>query len=481
MTYTFSATRRIFTAATLLLVCGFLIQPADAQKKENDKAKKPRKPEVTYKKEADLQWPPQLPDGKEIVTDKSEEFLKPIVELKEGVTIAKAVPTVDFMYYPGQNYPGKPWSNWGDSVAVNGKYYSAIGDHLAVGAKGDGEHGTGVGLVFEYDPASKSLREIVNTTKVLNLPKGHYTPGKIHSRIDMGSDGMLYFSTHRGSPKAANDANHYKGDWIFRCDPKSGKTEAVTHVPVPKHSCPNSVLDPDRLIFYGATAAGPDAEKQGIWFFAQDMKNNKTLYAGPDGPSRYMMFARSTGKLYYVPGKDFGQLMVFDPAKGGAPVPVAGKEIGIRAATEETKDGMIYTVALGQGKPDSDLYAFNTKTEEITKLGSAPVASQSYIASLDVDPTGRYLYYVAGAHGGSERDGTPVVQYDVQTKKRKVIAFLHPFYEKKYGCAMRGTYGTAIDPSGDKLYITFNVSRGTKAWDCCGLAVVHIPSSERTP
>ena len=59
-------------------------------------------------------FPPKLPDGKEVVTDTSEEFLKPGSTLKSGVAIAKAAPTIDFLYFPGQDYPGKPWSNWGD-------------------------------------------------------------------------------------------------------------------------------------------------------------------------------------------------------------------------------------------------------------------------------------------------------------------------------------------------------------------------------
>jgi len=489
---------RLLALVAMACACGWLnsagAAPQEAKQKEKaekrekrdaaarDAAKKAKaegKPKAKALTEADVSYPPKLPDGKEIVTDTSPDFLKATTELREGVVIAKTPPTVDFMYYPGQNYPGKPWSNWGDSVAVNGKYYSAIGDHLAIGAKGDGINGNGKGLVFEYDPATKSLRELVNTTKVLNLPAGHYTPGKIHSRLDMGSDGNLYFSTHRGSPAAANDANHYEGDWIFRCNPKTGQTVALTHVPVPKHSCPNSVLDPDRLIFYGATAAGPDAPQQGVWFFAYDLKNNKLLYSGPDGPARYMMFAKSTGKLYYVAGAGDGQLLRFDPAVG-KPVPVEGCEMGIRAATQETADGKIYTVSQGQKSPDAGLWVFDTKTEKVASLGSAPVGGESYIASIDVDPTGRYLYYNPGAHGGSERDGTPIVQFDVKTKQRKVIAFLHPFYEK-YGCSLKGTYATAVDPSGERLYVTFNVSRGTRAWDCCGLAVVHIPASERTP
>jgi hypothetical protein len=429
--------------------------------------------------DSQLTFPPKLPGGKEIVTDKSEAFLSAPGTLREGVAVAKTPPTIDFMYYPGQNYLGKPWSNWGDGLAVNGKYYSAIGDHLAVGSKGDGTHGTGKGLVFEYDPATRTLRELANTAKVLNMPEGHYTPGKVHSRIDIGSDGWLYYGTHRGSSGATTDKYHYEGDWILRTHPASGKTEVVVRGPVSKHCIPNSVLDPDRLIFYGGTAAGSDAEAEGDQFFAYDCKNRKLLYSGPDGPSRYMIFARSTGRVYYVPGNSDGTLMRFDPKQGGTPVEVPGSRIGVRAATQETPDGFVYTVSIGQRSADAALWSFNTKTEETKQIGTAPVGSQAYIASIDADPSGRYLYYTAGAHGSGDRDGTPVVQYDVKTGQKKVIAFLEPFYTEKYGCTLKGTYSTAVDPAGDKLYITWNVSRGSRAWDCCGLTVIHIPESER--
>jgi hypothetical protein len=316
---------------------------------------------------------------------------------------------------------------------------------------------------------------------VLKLPEGHYTPGKIHGRVDVGDDGYLYFSTHRGSPRVTNDQYHYKGDWIIRHHLETGKSEVVVQGPVPKHCIPNSVLDPKRLIFYGGTAPGSGGEDEGIQFFAYDVAHKKLLYSGPDGPARYMAFAKSTGRLYYTPGNQSdGPLMRFDPAKGGSPEKLAAT-IGIRAATQETPQGFIYTVSQGRGGNDAILYALNTKTEEVEKIGQAPVATQGYIATLDADPTGRYLYYMAGAHGSSDRDGTPVVQFDVKTKQRKVIAFLHPFYRNKYGCAPVGTYSAAVDFKGDKLYITWNVNRAGRAWDCCALTVVHIPESERQP
>jgi hypothetical protein len=192
-----------------------------------------------------------------------------------------------------------------------------------------------------------------------------------------------------------------------------------------------------------------------------------------------MILARSTGRIYFVPGTGDSPLMRFDPATDKSPVQVPG-EIGIRAATRETPQGIVYTASLGQGSGAvASIYAFNTKTEKIEVLGPAAVATQNYVAAISADPTGRYLYYVPGAHGGSERDGSAVIQYDTKTRTPKVIAFLHPYYEKKYGFIPKGTYAVACDPTGERLYITWNVSRGSRAWDCCGITTIHIPASER--
>ena len=93
------------------------------------------------------EYPPQLPGGKDnrpLILRPS--FLKPMGELDKGVKIAKEAPTVDFRYYPGQDYQGNPWSAWGDSLAVGDKYYSAIGDHLAP---------QGNAFVYEYDANTK--------------------------------------------------------------------------------------------------------------------------------------------------------------------------------------------------------------------------------------------------------------------------------------------------------------------------------------
>ena len=436
-------------------------------------AQRPTEKEGARKAKANsqaLKFPPELPGGEFVVTDTTEEFLQPLGALREGVLVAKTPPAVDFAYFPGQTYEGKPWSNWGDSAAARGKYYTAIGDHLAP---------AGNAFVYEYDPAKKSFRKLLDLRKLLKLPEGHYVPGKIHSRVDLGRDGWLYCSTHRGSTRVTTDAYHYRGDWIIRCHPVTGAAEVVVHSPVPKHCIPSGTLDPERLIFYGGTAPGDREDGEGGQFFAYDCRNRKLLYAGPDGPARYLILAQSTGRAYYVPGKGQSPLMRFDPADGKPPLPIDG-QIGIRAATRETPQGIVYTVSLGQGDgATATLYAFDTRTEKIENLGPAAAGSQQYVAAISADPTGRYLYYVPGAHGGSDGDGSAVIQFDVTTRKRKVIALLHPFYERKYGLVPKGTYGLAMDPAGDKLYVTWNVGRGQRAWDCCGLTVIHIPATER--
>ena len=416
-----------------------------------------------------LEFPPVLPGGKTAVTDRSADFLRPPSTLRDGIQVAKTPPTIDFALFPGQNYPGKPWSAWGESMVAGGKYYASIGDHLAP---------AGNAFVFEYDPERKTFRKLLDLKELLKLPDGHYAPGKIHTRLDIGVDGWLYCATHRGSTRVTTDEYHYRGDWIVRCHPESGKAEIVTHAPVPKHCIPNGALDHARLIFYGGTTPGAPVGDEGGHFFAYDVKTQKLLYTGPNGPSRSMIVATSTGRVYFTPGKDDTPLYRFDQAKPAEPLAL-DKTIGIRAATRESPDGKVYTVSSGQGRNEATLYGFDTRTEEVTELGPAAVGTQTYIASLSADEECRFVYYVPGAHGSSDHDGSPLVQFDTWTNAKKVIAFLHPFYERKYGFTPKGTYSVAVDPNGERVFITWNVSRGGRSWDCCALTVVHIPESER--
>lgn len=411
-----------------------------------------------------------LADGVRSYT--SDDFLKPSITLNPGVTIAAQAPTIDFAYFDAQTYPGHPWSVWGDGLAFGTQYYTSIGDHLAP---------EGNAYVYAYDAETRALRRLCDVRSILQRPPGWYTPGKIHSRLDLGKDGWLYLSTHRGSTRATVPENHFTGGWILRCHPESGKAEIVVEAPLPNQTLPSSVLDPERMIYYAGTADGDYREKR-IQFLAYDVVAKKVLYQDDHGPYRCLIFAPSTGRVYFHKGEGRAaqKLVCFDPVHPGAPRETKA-EVGLRAATRESSNGRVYTV------DRNALWEFNTREETARLRGPLTAGQEDYIASIDLDPaTERYLYYVPGAHGGGYQDGAPLIQYDLKTDAIKVIAFLHPFFEKPEGFVPMGSYASDVSPKGDIVYITWHGNRGglekgKLSFNTCAFTAVHIPESERLP
>jgi sialidase-1 len=410
-----------------------------------------------------LSYPPRLPDGKSVVTERSSEFLKPGPNLRDGVEIARTPPTVDFAFYPEQNYPGNPWSHRSDGIVVGDIYYSSSNDHLAP---------RGTAHLWEYDAAAKQFRLLCDTTKFLESVNAfpetmNYRPGEMQSRIDLGSDGWLYYATDRGSPTVTDDAHGYLGEWVLRTHPRTRETEIVSTFPVAKHTLPASVLDPQRMLYYGGTAPGKDSPNQKVQFFVLDVMARRVKLIADDGPTRTLIFSSSTGRVFWE-GK------MYDPDTNTiSPANVPH----VRSATRETPQGIVY----GTSETRADLWAFNVRTGELKQLGNAAVAKQEYIASIEADPSGRYLYYVPGAHGGAADDGTPVVQFDLKTGQRKVLAFLHDLFWNKYDYALDGSFGSALDERGERLFISWDgfrrgQPRGTES---AAITVLHIPAEER--
>lgn len=188
----------------------------------------------------DVPWPPELPGGKQTVVIEGRQLLNPKVELKEDVAIAETPPRVKFLYYDCQTYAGKPWSVRGDGLVANGKYYSAVGDHLSP---------EGNAYVYEFDPDAGNLRKLRDLRSVLDRPDGHYTPGKFHSELGMGKDGWIFFSTHRGSTRVGLDPkSHFEGDWIMKVNPADGKAAVVAAQPLATQYLPTGIFDAERML-----------------------------------------------------------------------------------------------------------------------------------------------------------------------------------------------------------------------------------------
>ena len=87
--------------------------------------------------------------------------------------------------------------------------------------------------------------------------------------------------------------------------------------------------------------------------------------------------------------------------------------------------------------------------------------------------------------GKAHLEGTPIVQYNTQTGKRKVIAFLFPYFYDKYGYIPGGTFSIKLDDKGEQLFILFNGAftefdpEGGDMFGDPSVMLVHIPESER--
>ena len=122
--------------------------------------------------------------------------------------------------------------------------------------------------------------------------------------------------------------------------------------------------------------------------------------------------------------------------------------------------------------------------EAVKDLG-ANFGGGQYTAVMVMSPDEKYLYYAPGAHGGGAHIGAPVVQYNITSGERKVLAFLYEPLRTQLKYNTGGTYNLQIDRTGERLFITFNGApaegnpRRTETFGKPAVVVLTIPSSER--
>jgi len=402
-----------------------------------------------------------------------DELLKPPDGVK--ATVAKVAPTVDLLMF--KDLPADKqalWSSWGDGIiASNGKYYAAIGDHRGKDATAH---------VYEID--GKGMRLIVDVAKVIEQKPGAYGHGKIHAAIHE-YDGALWFSTYWGKPREIDWSGEYQGSILLRYDLKTGKVENLGCI-APKRGLPASIFDAERgLVYWHAVSS---AEETGVdELLVYDLKTRKVVFQGGgeilDGKRAFM---RDLKGRVWLSTKE-GGLAFYDPAtnqleKSDVKLPEnAGARRGseLRASARSTKSGVIFGMT-GGGR----LFSFDPEKREVKDLG-ANFGEGDYTAVMVLSPDEKFVYFVPGAHGSSSKGGTPIVQFEVATGTRKVIAFLNEVVRKKLNYNLGGTYNLQIDPSGERLFITFNGAafvdgaRKVEAFGAPCVVMVAIPKDER--
>ena len=152
--------------------------------------------------------PPHQELSTTAVTDTSSRFLEAPKADLPAHTVAVTPPTVDFAVFPHPDHQGNSWSTWGGGLlASDGRFYSAIGDHL-------GQDGNA--FVYVYDPLARQLTLIGDVLSTVNHVSGTWGHGKIHSQISEGPDGHIYMTSYWGSRKKLVFEGNYKGSVLLR-------------------------------------------------------------------------------------------------------------------------------------------------------------------------------------------------------------------------------------------------------------------------
>jgi hypothetical protein len=122
--------------------------------------------------------------------------------------------------------------------------------------------------------------------------------------------------------------------------------------------------------------------------------------------------------------------------------------------------------------------------EETTELIGLNWLDGCYCTSQAVSSDGRYIYYSVGLHTTTVEGGPPIIQYDVKTKRRKVIGFVQPFYGEKLGYVFGTSYSISLSIDDANLLIAWNGCLRDPIDDCNGIGqpaftYVEIPAEER--
>lgn len=459
----------------LILLIHFAALPSIGDSRGKSKEEKPRKPVgvIVHRPAQTLVAPPELRDA-------------------TWFTIARVPCTLHFSVvegcYPLSEDSAGLWSSWSESVlASDGNFYSAISNHQGV---------DGRSYIIRYEPETGRQTRVFDSHKLFAHEPGTYGHGKMHGRLDEYPEGFLVAATYWGMPPMIT---YYKGKrWtgsvpggrLVQVNLETG-TSRDLGVPFERDSWPMFATDTRRGIFY---AVGFDKH-----FLAYDLNAERALYAALPQPTvewgrRATLVDEETGNCYSTSLERF---VKYDPTTNRI------SHLDVCAPSNPHREDMPYYTP---GRNDNYYYlrcytrrrtregAFICQTftgvifkffpdEESVETIDINWEQGCYCASMALSPGERYLYYTVDVHGSSFKHGTPVVQYDLRKKRKKVLAFLHPYYMDEHDYRLGGSFDVNLNDDGSKLFLTWNGKFGpkneTESFGVPTFMLIEIPASER--
>jgi len=187
-----------------------------------------------------------------------------------------------------------------------GSGYTALqfdrGGNVYVGTAYYGRYGT----LARLDPSAREWDRVFRTDELTKqYGRGMGIPGKIHTKLRLGSDGKLYGAMKQGyewgydyRPDVGESPEGKRGGeytcHMFSYDPESDVT--VDLGPAwPQNGVVGFCVDVERGYIYGTTVPN-------VYFIVYDMKTGRCWNAGAiasNSPARYMAIDYDTGRVYH--------------------------------------------------------------------------------------------------------------------------------------------------------------------------------------
>jgi hypothetical protein len=257
-------------------------------------------------------------------------------------------------------------------------------------------------------------------------------------------------------------------------------------MPLPGNTLPETSLDIERGILFAA------GEFPSV--LCLDVVKNKVVFAGIP-PHGWRWFKRASlldesGKFWSTDSADsLRRFISYDPRANrferhevAAPEnPWNHSPQDLRAYTESrAMDGAFWCITY-----NGTMFRFRPEKSSVEPFGVNWDRGR-YTSSIAMDSSGRYLYYMpGGSKNQNANEYGPLVQFDIKTGKKKVLAWLVDYYYEKYGYWVGGTYGLEISLDGSYLVILMNGAFRLRddlhdyAYEYPALFVVNIPDTER--